>query len=64
MDDVSRIRDRATRLFVLAIQARDEGHASAETLTKLAHEALAHADELSGRRPGQQQQQPQPDKEE
>jgi hypothetical protein len=49
MDDVSRIRDRATRLFALALQAREEGHANADELTKLAHETLAHAEELTRR---------------
>jgi hypothetical protein len=42
MDDgVSRIKGRATRLFALALQARERGHASADELTKLAHEALS-----------------------
>ena len=65
MDDVSRIRDRATRLFALALQARERGDASANDLTELAHETLAHAEDLARQRQGvpQQQQQPQQDKE-
>jgi hypothetical protein len=50
IDDVSRIRDRATRLFALALQAREQGHASADKLAKLAHETLAHAEELAQRK--------------
>jgi hypothetical protein len=49
MDDISRIRGRATRLFALALQAREEGRANADELTKLAHETLAHAEELARR---------------
>jgi len=70
MDDVSRIKDRATRLFALALRAREQDHASADELTKLAHETLTHAEDLERRRPilgsttaaqqpAQQQRQPQ-----
>ena len=50
MDDVARIRDRATRLFALALQAREQGHTNADELTKLAHETLAHAEEIARRK--------------
>lgn len=49
MDDVSRIRDRATRLFALALRAREQNLDNAEELTTLAHETLAHAEELARR---------------
>jgi hypothetical protein len=56
MDDETRIRDRATRLFALAIQARERGDASADDIIKLANEALSHAEEIQRRVVTQQQQ--------
>jgi hypothetical protein len=70
MDDAERLRNRATRLFALAIRAREEGHMDyAAELTDLASEALAQAEEMERRIPpapesaqhvAQQQQQIQP----
>jgi hypothetical protein len=77
MKDADQLRDRATRLFALALKARDYGFSSADDLADLANEALAQADEMdrrdratapppvpetSSRQPAQQQQQPQPKK--
>lgn len=43
-EDVQQLRNRATRLFALAIKIRKDGHQSyAEELIKLASEALAQA---------------------
>jgi hypothetical protein len=76
MSDSAKLRDRATRLFALALKARDYGFSSADDLVDLANEALAQADDMDRRdrasaRPPvteapqqvaqQQQQQPQPD---
>jgi hypothetical protein len=73
MDDAARVRERAVRLFALALQARERGFTSASELERLANETMAHAEELE-RRPcivpppaempqvAQQQQQPQPKK--
>jgi hypothetical protein len=74
MEDAARVRDRAVRLYALALQARERGYTSASELERLANEAMAHAEELE-RRPrivpppadmpqqvAQQQQQPQPKK--
>jgi hypothetical protein len=75
MSDSDKLRERATRLFALALKARDHGFSSADDLADLANEALAEADEMdrrdyaSARSPvteapqqvAQQQQQPQPD---
>jgi hypothetical protein len=48
MDDASQLRNRATRLFALAIQAREQ--VIADEIAKLAHEALAHAEQIERRR--------------
>jgi hypothetical protein len=77
MKDADQLRDRATRLFALALKAHDYGFSSADDLADLANEALAQADEMDRRdranahppvqetpsqQPAQQQQQPQPKK--
>jgi hypothetical protein len=78
MSDADQPRARATRLFALALKARDEGKtASADELTKLASEAFDQATEIERRSDAisippateapqhaaqQQQQQPQPKK--
>jgi hypothetical protein len=75
MDDAAQVRDRAVRLFALALQARERGYTSASELERLANETMAHAEELERRtcsvtppaempqQVAQQQQQPQPKKE-
>jgi hypothetical protein len=71
MPDSDKLRDRATRLFAMALKARETGFASAEELEKLASEALAQAEDMERRtaippkpevpqQAAQQQQQPQP----
>ena len=72
MDDAAQVRERAVRLFALALQARERGYTSASELERLANETMAHAEELERRRRivtppaemrqpvAQQQQQPQP----
>ena len=73
MDDAARVRERAVRLYALALQARERGYTSAGELEGLANEAMAHAEELERRtrivpppasevprQVAQQQQQPQP----
>jgi hypothetical protein len=72
MDDAARVRERAVRLYALALQARDRGYTSASELERLANETMAHAEELERRtcivpppaetpqHVSQQQQQPQP----
>ena len=77
MSDADQLRARATRLFALALKARDEGKtAYADELTKLASEAFDQATEIERRsgaisippatdapqQAAQQQQQPQPKK--
>jgi hypothetical protein len=74
MSDSDKLRDRATRLFALALKARDYGFRSAEDLANLASEALAQAEDMERRASApptpevpqqvaqQQQQQPQPKK--
>jgi hypothetical protein len=75
MDDAARVRERAVRLYALALQARERGYTSASELERLANEAMTHAEELERRtrivptQPAtlpqpvaQQQQQPQPKK--
>jgi hypothetical protein len=42
--DSDKLRDRATRLFAMALNAREQGFGSADT--DLANEALAQADEI------------------
>jgi len=71
MSDSDQLRDRATRLFAMALKARETGFASAEELEKLASEALAQAEDMerlastpptpeTPQQAAQQQQQPQP----
>jgi hypothetical protein len=49
MSDVGKIRDRASRLYALALKARDNNLDDyASQLEELAAEASAHADQLSG----------------
>jgi hypothetical protein len=74
MDDAAQVRERAVRLYALALQARERGYTSASELERLANETMAHAEELERRPPivtpsaempkhvAQQQQQPQPEK--
>ena len=71
MNDAKELRDRASRLFVMAIQSRGRGDTGyADELTQAANEALAQAEaiERGATTPpsntpeqsiGQQQQQPQ-----
>ena len=48
MSDTDQLRARATRLFALALKARDEGKtAYADELTKLASEAFDQATEIA-----------------
>ena len=72
MSEAERLRDRATRLFALALKARERGpRGDAEELERLAAEALAQAEAMERRsvpppadahqQPAQQQQQPQPE---
>lgn len=50
MSDTERTRLRASRLFALALRAREEGRLDyAEELTKLAAEAFDHATEMERR---------------
>jgi hypothetical protein len=44
--DSDKLRDRATRLFAMALNAREQGFGSADNLADLANEALAQADEI------------------
>jgi hypothetical protein len=71
MSDSEKLRDRATRLFAMALKARETGFASGPELEKLASEALAQAEDMERRaaippkptapqQVAQQQQQPQP----
>jgi hypothetical protein len=74
MDDAARVRERAVRLYALALQARERGYTSASELERLANETMSHAEELERRtrivtppaeaaqQVAQQQQQPQPKK--
>ena len=48
MDDAARVRERAVRLYALALQARERGYTSASELERLANETMSHAEELSG----------------
>jgi hypothetical protein len=56
MDDAARVRERATRLFALALQARERGYTSASELERLANETMAHAEELERRAAAMPQQ--------
>jgi hypothetical protein len=50
MDDADLLRNRATRLFALAEQVRQQGHIDhAEELDKLAREVVRHAVIIEGR---------------
>jgi hypothetical protein len=49
MPDSDKLRDRATRLFAMALKARETGFASAAELEKLASEALAQAEDMESR---------------
>ena len=71
MSDADQLRDRASRLFAMALKARETGFASATELEKFASEALAQAENMERRASApptpeaphqiaQQQQQPQP----
>ena len=66
MSDVEQIRDCASSLYALALNARDNNLDDyAAQLEELAAEASAHAERLNSevqKRSGQQQQQPQPNK--
>jgi hypothetical protein len=73
MSDADQLRDWATRLFALALKARDNGLSEyADELTQLASEAFDQATGMERRlfpnpatppqQPAQQQQQPQPKK--
>ena len=71
MDDAARVRERAVRLYALALQARERGYTSASELERLANETMTYAEELERRtcivtppaempqHVAQQQQQPQ-----
>ena len=50
MDEANQLRERAAKLFALALQAREHGFVSANELIKLADESLLQADELERRR--------------
>jgi len=68
-DHAARLRDRAARLFAVALKAREDGNDQyAEELTRLASEAIDQATDLENRAPrvtraaprvAQQTQQPQ-----
>jgi hypothetical protein len=69
MDDAARVRERAVRLYALALQARERGYTSADELERLANERMTHAEDLERRitppaeipkHVAQLQQQPQP----
>ncbi len=49
MDDAAQIRERAVRLYALALQARERGYTSASELERLANETMSHAEELERR---------------
>ena len=49
MSDSDKLRDGATRLLALALNAREQGFSSANELADLANEALAQADEMDMR---------------
>jgi hypothetical protein len=50
MDDLDELRERASRLFALALKAREGGYPSAEELEDLANEMLARVEELQRQR--------------
>ena len=49
MDEAAQVRERAVRLYALALQARERGYTSASELERLANETMSHADELERR---------------
>ena len=49
MDDAAQVRERAVRLYALALQARERGYTSASELERLANETMSHAEELERR---------------
>jgi hypothetical protein len=56
MKDADRLRDRAIRLFALALKAQENGNGQfADQLTQMANEVLAHAEEIE-RRDGEKPQ--------
>jgi hypothetical protein len=46
LSDSDKLRDRATRLFAIVLNAREQGLGAADDLVDLANEALAQADEM------------------
>jgi hypothetical protein len=54
MADPDKLRQRATRLLALALNAREQGITSASELEELAHEGIIHAEDME--RQGAQQQ--------
>jgi hypothetical protein len=62
MSDCNGLRQRAAKLFALAISAREGGRVTyADHLTDMANESLAQAEEIE-RRPQQESQTDGPDK--
>ena len=49
MSDADQLRDRASRLFAMALKAREAGFASAAELENLCSEALAQAENMERR---------------
>jgi len=50
MDDADKLRNRATRLFALAMKSREDGHPDyADELTRLAGEAIRQAVDMERR---------------
>ena len=49
MSESDKLRDRATRLFAMVLNARERGFGSADSLVDLANKALAQADEMDQR---------------
>jgi len=53
MKDSDRLRDRAIRLFALALKAKENGNdLFADQLTLMANEVLGHAEEIERRDDG------------
>ena len=60
MSDAVQIRDRASRLFTLALKVREDGLLNyAEQLTQMASEAVEQATTMESQQPGIQQEQAQ-----
>ena len=49
MSESDKLRDRATRIFAMVLNARERGFGSADSLVDLANKALAQADEMDQR---------------